>query len=266
MKIKSVYWLAIFLFSFYTNIHAITTFTRLKSITTQNKALENSPLLIATAQFSPPFVLRGGHKQLYGFDIAVMTALCKRMNRACLFTPVSDDQLIDNVFTQKADLAIGGITIGEKNHKMISFSEPYLPSESRFIALSTLADKPFSFSLLANKKIGVVSGSIFNDQIKRLPIDHPTIITFSRDNNMIEALASKNIDVGFLDNGPAIYWQNRSAERIKAFGKPMRMGSSYGIALSRTKTKLLRALNAALLDYQKSDEFKQDYQVYIANF
>jgi len=266
MKIKSVYGLAIFLSIFCTTPHAITPLPLLKPQATKNKAIENSPLRIATVQFSPPFVLRGGHKQLYGYDIAMMTALCKRMNRECLFTPVRFDDLIDNVYTKKADLAIGGITISEKNGKLIVFSEPYLPSASRFIALHTLADKPFSFLLLAHKKIGVVSGSIFNEQMKHLPIDHPTIVTFNRENKMIEAIVNKRIDAGFLDNGPAIYWQNQSAEQIKAFGKPMSMGASYGIAISRTQPNLILKLNAALSDYQKSDEFKRDYQIYIASF
>lgn len=216
------------------------------------------PLKIYTLAFTPPFVFQGAHKRLYGFDIAMMNSICAKINRTCTYTSVNFDELIEGVLTDKADIALGAITITPERAKIIHFSIPYLTSHSRFIALANFKNEE-----LHDLRIGVVNGTIFANQIKRLNLKNPNIIKYKQEDKLIAALSQKNIDVALIDNESAIYWQNQSNNVLKVIGKPMPYGLGYGIAVSPIQIKLLRNINNALLAYQNSPAFTRDYQMYL---
>ncbi|WP_026069384.1 type 2 periplasmic-binding domain-containing protein [Legionella tunisiensis] len=102
--------------------------------------------------------------------------------------------------------------------------------------------------------------------IKITGIKNPKIIFFERDDIMIKALRLGNIDVALVDGPTAHYWNINSSGTLVALGEPMTFGAGIGIAINQGNFQLLSVLNPALLDYQNSPAFKEDYHKYLIHF
>jgi polar amino acid transport system substrate-binding protein len=223
-------------------------------------------LIIATETFTPPFEMRASD-QIYGFDIDMMNALCKIMKRTCQFKIMRFEQIIDAVAKKDVDAAISSITITTERAKRVDFTLPYLLSYSRFLTTTANSTKQ-SFGLLAlkDKKIGVESGSIFPDQIQKMGVINPSIINYPTADNMLEALRAGSVDYLLLDNPTAVYWAANSSGAFTVVGEPTVYGYGLGIAVNPSEKDLLSAMNAALLQYQNSAEYKLNYDTYLKQF
>ncbi|STX38698.1 putative amino acid ABC transporter, periplasmic binding protein [Legionella feeleii] len=229
-------------------------------LTAQEKVLK-----IAVAIYDPPFVMQIGNNQFYGFDIAMMEDVCRRINYTCQFIATPNNRLIERVRNRQADLAVSSIIITVKRLQQVNFSLPYLVSQARFLGPAKLAAQPFDIDLLDNKKIGITDNA-FLSLIKMMGVKKPKVILFEHDNLMIQALRSGAIDIAFVDNPTAHYWHMNSSGSLRAMGEPITFGAGIGIAVNRNNFKLLSIINPALLDYQNSEAFKEDYHKYLLHF
>jgi len=230
------------------------------------QAAEGAPLRIAVSGFNPPFVMQTANKQLYGFDISMMESICKNIKRSCQFEIMPFSNLLNAVQTEKTDIAINSITITPERAKLVNFSLPYLLSNSLFLGPKEMADKPFDPAILKGRSIGMSAGTIFVDIIKAMGIENAKIVEFSQLNNEIEALVNGDIDVALMDEPSARYWQIQSSNKLVVLGKPLIYGFGLGIAVNKDDLNLLDQINKGLLQYQNSEEFKQNYNRYIGYF
>lgn len=225
------------------------------------------PLIIGVDTFTPPFSMRGGRGELFGFDISMMNSLCKIMNRTCQFKPMKWINLLPSILNNQIDFAVSSITITPERIKEINFSLPYALSYSRFL---TTADRvitePFSFAQLESKKIGVQAGTIYATQISNIGLINPVIKTYENDPAALQALTNKEVDYILLDNPTALYWAANSSGVFKVLGKPYAYGYGIGIAVKKSDASLIPELNKALLHYQSSDDYKQNYARFLESF
>jgi polar amino acid transport system substrate-binding protein len=224
------------------------------------------PLDVGVSFSSPPFIMHSSNGVFWGFDINMMTYICKAIHRECRFHSMAFRDLIKNVQNNKLDMALGAMTIIPERDRVVRFSNPYLMSYSRFLGLSTDKDKQFSGKLFENKKIGVKKGAVFIKQLKELHIKNSNIIEFTQENEQIYALIKNKIDFVLMDNSTALYWQNNSDNALAVLGKPMKYGYGYGIAMNKKDAALTRSVNKVLINYHKSLPFIQNYQTYFNKF
>lgn len=227
---------------------------------------DNSTVRIALCRFSPPFEMEYAENQLGGFDVAMMSSLCKLMQRNCRYIPMNFSELLTAVETNQADVAVCAITITAQRAERVNFSIPYYPSKSRFLGSITLAQQPFSLNLLDNKTIGVKAGSIFSEQIQAMGIKNATIRSFADEHDLIEALDTEKIELILMNSSTSIYWQNHSSNRFKVIGPVFSFGFGYGIAVNKSNINLLQLINRNLSLYQQSEEFKKAYHLYLEEF
>lgn len=227
---------------------------------------EGEPLVVAVDNFAPPFVFRSGNNTFYGFDVDMMQHLCKIMNRTCQFTPLPFRQLIAAVENNDYSLAIGSITITPDRAQRVNFTIPYLTSQSRFIGRKDMANQPFTLALLANKTIGVESGTIFPQVIQSIGINNVTIKLFNSPELVIEALLNEDVDLAVLENATATYWSMQSSGVLQLVGKPYSYGFGFGIAVNKNNMLLLQELNNAIKQYQAGSNFKINYDRYFGQF
>ncbi|MCP0913016.1 MULTISPECIES: transporter substrate-binding domain-containing protein [Legionella] len=226
---------------------------------------QNPPLRVALNRFSPPFVMQGAHEQLFGFDVAMMNAICKILERECQFRVMSFNQLLNAVVNKEADVAVGSIGITAERAALVNFSLPYLPSKALFMGdTSKLNGQEFSIKTLNNKRIGVEAGTVFTSEITHMGINNPEVVTFQYEEDIIEALANEDIDFALLDAPSAQYWQAHSS--LKILGEPIPYGLGLGIGIGKDDMPLLQSINQALLQYQNSPDFKKDYNMYLQAF
>ncbi|HHL3493088.1 TPA: transporter substrate-binding domain-containing protein [Legionella pneumophila] len=228
---------------------------------------QDEPLRVGVGGFYPPFLMQGTNNEISGYDIATMTELCKIMKRPCNFQVMRFRQLIPAVANKQIDLAISAISITPERSSQVNFSMPYLLSYSRFLTNKIHnTHRPFSLMLLKGKRIGVEQNTVFNEEIRRMGIIDPVIVEFDRTEEMLEALSANDIDFVLMDNPAALYWAANSSGNFHVIGSPMLIGYGLGIAVNRENSELLKSLNDALLEYQRSEKYKENYNKYMMNF
>lgn len=227
----------------------------------------NQPVLnIGTESFTPPFVMQGSKNEIYGFDIDMMNALCKIMQYTCRYHVMRFDELLEAVATKKIDLAVSSITITPERAKIVSFSLPYLPSYSRFVTSAKTKEVPFSLEFLQGKKIGLETGTIFSQQLDTMGVKNPQLKYYTTVSDQLTGLNKGEVDIILLDNPTAIYWASNSSDTFKLAGPAYMYGYGLGIAINLNDGALLAELNQALLSYQNSNEYKQNYDRYLLEF
>lgn len=220
-------------------------------------------LRIGVPHFYPPFVMQGMNKELFGFDILMMTQLCNIMQRSCVFVPMSTDQLITAVAKHNVDLGMGALTITLDRYRMVNFSIPYMLSSARFLEkIPTKNQKHLSYQ---HQRIGVKRGSSFSLDLARLNAMgsmNEIIVPFKHQNEMIAALSKGSIDLVLLDNATALYWQNHSGNKLHAVGSPFLLGFGLGIAVNKSEPMLTSQLNQSILAAQQTSAFRQLSEIY----
>ncbi len=224
------------------------------------------PLNIATNSDSPPFVMRGAHNQLYGFDIQTMDELCKIMNRKCIYHHMHFFDVFPAILNHQADIGIAAITITLERAKTISFSIPYLLSYAQYFALSKWEKVPFTTQLLKGKTVGVKKGSVFKNAVLDSTEGDVTIKEFNGFHTLIESLQDRTTDFILIDSSSANYWEYQSNQTMMPIGKPFLYGYGFGIAVNPDAPQLLEQINSALLEYQNNGGFQKAYNEYIAQF
>ncbi|STY28444.1 arginine ABC transporter substrate-binding protein [Legionella wadsworthii] len=227
---------------------------------------EGEPLNVGIESFDPPFVMQGAHHQAYGFDVDMMNSLCRIMNRTCSFHVMRFEQLIDAVINKKIDVAVSSITITSERAKLVNFSLPYLLSYSRFLESKSIAQEAFSLDLLNSKKIGLETGTVFFEQLKQMGVKNPNIKEYKGIEEQLSALSRGDVDIILLDNATAIYWASNSSESFRLIGPPYMYGNGYGIIVNPDDPQLLARINDALVQFQNSESYKQNYNKYLLEF
>lgn len=221
------------------------------------------PLNVAVDSFSPAFVMRGGKNQLYGFDIEMMVSICKLINRKCVFQPMPFSQLVTSVEQQNSDVAVGSIAINLDRLRHVNISNPYLPSQGRFVSRANPDGKNFTFSALNGKIIGYENGTIFPEVITEMNVINPTLKGYNSAESLIAALQNDEINYAVADNPGVVFWVNQTSGHFMALGTPFNYGSGLGILVNKNDTALLNSINSALAIYLNSPEFKLNYNTYI---
>jgi ABC-type amino acid transport substrate-binding protein len=227
---------------------------------------ELPPLRVAILSFAAPYVMQGNNQQFYGFDISMMTYVCKTLHRKCEYTPMSLKQIYTAILNKQVDLGVNTIIISADKMQYIEMSMPYMLSNGQFIGATELAQQPFSHQLLDNHRIGVIANSSFETYLRTLPIHNPRVLTFDSTDQIIDALRNNRIQFGFLDSHIVQYWQNNSSGFLHGLGEPFPVGNGLGIVANIDNHALIQEVNHALVEYQSSGQFKQDYQLYLENF
>ncbi|MBN9229397.1 MAG: arginine ABC transporter substrate-binding protein [Legionella sp. 40-6] len=228
---------------------------------------QDLPILnIGTESFNPPFVIQGSKKEIYGFDIDLMNALCRQMERTCNYRIMRFDELLPAVTRKEIDIAISSITITPERAKIVTFSLPYLPSYSRFMMKTTSKVIPFSLDFLNNKKIGLESGTVFEQQLLSMGVKNPKIKFYKSISDQLTGLNNGDVELLLIDNPTARYWSSNSSANFMLAGPSYMYGYGLGIAINNDEQSLLTAINEALLRFQNSPEYKQNYDRYLAEF
>lgn len=229
-------------------------------------AAEFPILRVGTESFNPPFVMQGAHNAVFGFDIDLMNALCKKIQRTCQYRIMRFDQLIEAVEKKEIDVAISSITITPDRAKFVNFSLPYLLSYSRFLIKPKAKAIPFTLAMLNDKKIGLETGTIFPQQLETMGVKNPKLKFYTTVPEQLSALNKGEVDIILLDNPTAMYWSANSSESFQLAGPAYMYGFGLGIAINAGEGALSSALNQALLQYQNSPDFKQNYNRYLLEF
>jgi ABC-type amino acid transport substrate-binding protein len=219
----------------------------------------SKPLIIGTEAYAPPFEVRTVKGKFFGFDIDIMSAICKQINEECTFKSYNFYRLPEALQTGEIDLAIAAIIITPERERNFQFSLPYKINFQQLMVLkSSNYDSP---SELAGKKIGVFTGSPDFEFISDKFEGTAEIKSYANVNELILALKEKKVDAIVLSISQGAYWISNYPE-VKHIGRPFRVGEGYGIAAKLGKTQLINRINRALENIEKNGVYLEIYRTY----
>ena len=169
-------------------------FVLLWLVTSVNNALlaepNNTTKVTIAINDAPPYRIVEGTK-ISGFYIEIIEAIGRELNWQITYDVVPFRRALRKVETGDADLMLGPVRKAEREVYM-DFSIPAFPAERRLFLYKLKKHKIFKYQDLANKKIGVLRGSVYFEP-------------FDSDLNLLKETGTKYINLlnmlnmGYLD-------------------------------------------------------------------
>ncbi len=221
-------------------------------------AIAQDKLTIGTNPAYPPFEYKGDGNDLMGFDIDLMDAVCKEMNKECVYSEQEFDALIPNLRLRRYDAVISGMDITEERAKQLAFSEPYYQNYSIYITTKDKADKADN---IADMKIGVLSGSTHQQYIRDTFKDSQVSV-YPQYPSAMSDLALGRVDVVFGD-GEVVNDYIKDNDNLVMVGEkvtdPKYFGNGLGIGVGLRNKELLEEINTALEAVKESGQYDEIY-------
>jgi ABC-type amino acid transport substrate-binding protein len=128
-----------------------------------DKKNENT-LIVATSADYPPFEFyKDG--QIVGFEIDLIRAIAKELNKEIILKDMSFDSLIGGLQSGRIDIAISAISATPEREEKVDFTIPYHRTLSVMLVDQTSPiTKPDD---LSNKSVGVQMGTTYEKMIKQ---------------------------------------------------------------------------------------------------
>ena len=221
--------------------------------TTPNK------LIVGTNATFVPFEFKDEKTQDYtGFDIDLIRAIGKRINKDVELKNVAFDALIPAVNSGSIDMIAAGMNPTPEREKAADFSDIYF-NEGGFSAIVRKDNTDIKgIDDLKGKVVGAQVGSIPADMAKALPASQ--VKEIDSNSQIFMELKAGTIDGAIIDNAVAMFYLKQGADKdLKLVGNPT---ESTGIALGFKKgnTKLRDDVNKALKEMKEDGTYQKIYE------
>ncbi|MDD4092132.1 MAG: ABC transporter permease subunit [Smithellaceae bacterium] len=185
--------------------------------------------------------------RLTGFDIEFAERLALFLNAKLVYHTIEFPAVVTAAATGKIDLLISSLNATPERRRMMLFSDPYIDSEISLLVrrdrLPSQAAGITRFSQLAGKKVGVQTGTTYEQVLKRaVPDARPAYFTTFTD--QIEAVKSGKIS-GFLADEVVAQGMIRRTSGI-VYLKEWLSSNEYAFAFAQDQSRLQRQVNAEL--------------------
>lgn len=223
-----------------------------------------SVLYIGIDPGTPPFVMQEGTGPVFaGLDVDLLTTICRRMNRLCIFKPMRFSNFFPALDAGQIQLAVGAITITPEREQKYIFSLPYLADTVSFVTLANSAINKVED--LRGKKIAIDKGSILRSYLELYFYKDITIIEIEGLLNILEALRAGSVDAAFFDTVTIEFWKNNDMADLKLIGPKISIGLGYGIMGLPYMRPVMNQINAALESMENDGAYLSIYQQYLSN-
>lgn len=228
-----------------------------------------STLRFVTTGDYPPFNFNGADGQLAGFNVDLARAICAELRVACTIQTAPFDRIADEISEGRYDAGIAGIASSPLARSKLDFTERYLGTPARFVALRAqegpgkespgkdgpnkgqpaLADA--TPETVAARKIGVVSRTAHEAYLRTF-FSEAGIRPYSDLKGAQDALKRGEVDLVFADGISLALWLNGtdSAGCCAFVGGPFTesrfFGDGLAIAIKPGNAALRDALDFAL--------------------
>ena len=214
-------------------------------------AKQAKPLRIGIDGTYPPYSHRDLDGEYSGYEIELVSALCKAMKTKCELVQYDWENLIAAVRGEKVDFAIGAIGINSKRLEFVTFSQPYLQIPSAVIVRKDSILSGLDVEDLSDAQFGVLKSSPHGEYLRtHLPDTHITL--YENEASYFVDLANRKLD-GVVGNPILLFnWLQSQDGQIccRMLGTfehdPQINGEGFGIAIAKNDEKLLKKLNKAL--------------------
>jgi len=158
-----------------------------------SEILERGTINIAVPESFPPFGSLGMEGEYVGYDVDVANLIAADLGVELNIVPVSSNQRIPYLETDRVDLVISSMGANPERAKSIWFSSAYAPFYSGAFAATDLNIS--SVTDLSGMKIGVTGGALEDLELTQTAPEDAEIIRFGDNAATLSAYQSGQVDV-----------------------------------------------------------------------
>lgn len=193
-----------------------------------------------------------------GFDMDLIHAIAQKL---CApkpeITNIGFETVLPQVQSGQQVAAISAITITDERKTSVDFSKPYfdadqgllVPNDSKIASVKDLGQ---------GKRVGVAAGTTGEMWAKEHVAD-ATIQTFPSSTAAFQALKSGQIDGVIVDYTVTAEQEEAGTGKIAEL---IDTGESYGVAVQKGNTALLKGIDMAIDDLKATGEYEKIYSTY----
>ena len=218
---------------------------------------EAEPIRVGISSVFPPFDFVDEENQDYqGFDIDLIRAVGREINRPIQFTSVDFDSIIPMIQSNDIDISISAITINDERKKSVLFSDPYFETGLQIVvkddntSINSLAD-------LKNKRVAVYIGTTAD--AKAHQIGSAIITRLNDPAKCYDELEDGNVDAVINDSPYSAYLLAQGQIANVKILPELLTYEEYGIAIQKDNVELQKQSNDALKKVHESGEYDQIY-------
>lgn len=191
--------------------------------------------------------------EIVGVDIEIAKEIANYMGKKLVVKDVYFDSIINELNSGKADMALAGMSITEERLEEVDFSYEYI--KSRQVVIVRDGSNINDIRDIYNKKVAVQLGSVA-DQYFSDKYPNTSLVRQKKYLSMVEDLKANKVDLIVMDELPAkeIVRANNGLKIIDGYV----FEDSYGIAVKKGNSELLKAINVVLerlISEGKIDEY-----------
>lgn len=217
-------------------------------------------LRVGTLPDNPPFsVLADGDNHFFGFEVDIVSEVCKRLQWTCHFIPLPLEQVFTQLEEGQINLAVASIIISPAREERFLFSLPYLASYAQFLVLKSSGSDVLEGR---GRRIGLNRGSILGKVAKQL-YPRAEIVPYETVADLMVALRSQDVDAIIASEKFSNYWAANNTI-FKKFGQGIATGFGYGVMAHRGDEGLIVAFNQALKTMEADGSYVKIYQTYFS--
>jgi ABC-type amino acid transport substrate-binding protein len=215
-------------------------------------------LIVGTDATYPPFEMVNTASGLpEGFDIDIMSAICRINGWKPEFIVTPFDGIISGLKSKKYDVVISAMTITPQREAIVAFTQPYYLA-GQIVAVPIDDSLIKSIDDLKGRKVGVQLGTTGERMAKSIT----GLSVFSFDNIGAAFIDMENGQVdAVLNDFPTTMEYIRLKGKAKTVGELL-SNEYYGIALRKDDSELLLKVDSALQIIKSSGEYDKIYQKY----
>lgn len=222
--------------------------------------LAQAALKIGVLFYDPPLVMSATQ----GFHVELANKICQGLREQCTILPMKWSRLFTALDKGEIDLQMGVYATPQRSKKYI-FSIPYMPSNGRFITLTTSRIK--DMAQLKGKKMGTLKEEddtgVFRTYLQANYFNSFEIVDFEDITNLLASLDNNGIQAGLLHATAVNYWVTNSGGRLSPIGPSFTLGDGYTMMALPTRQVLINNVNEQIKQIRASKEFETLYKTYL---
>jgi ABC-type amino acid transport substrate-binding protein len=212
------------------------------------------PLTVGSDIPYPPFE-QGKSGEYTGFDIELMEAIGEKIGRSPEFQDTSFETIFRDVAQGKFEAVISAATITEEREKEVAFSDPYYLSEQAILVKE--GSDVGGIEDLSGKTVGAQQGTT-GLELGKEKADAGELRPYPEGPDAINALKAGTVEAVIIDAPVA---QNAVEEEGGVeISEKVPTEETYGIALAKDNTELLKEVNEGLAEVISDGTYKAIYE------
>jgi polar amino acid transport system substrate-binding protein len=210
-----------------------------------SSAIAAEKISVACNPTWPPMELLDDNKQIVGFDVDMIHAICKEVGLEAEFRNVAWDGIFAGVAAGSYDLVASGVTITPERQKAFLFTEPYY-NVSQIIVMQN-GQSAASFADLKGKKVGGQIGTTGVFVAQKCGVEF-TLREYDDVGLAMQDLVNGRIDAVVCDSPVALYYANKKEGFSDVLTVAFRTEANehLGFVAKKDRKDLIEKLNKGL--------------------